>query len=166
MASQAAFFLHAVRFVPSGLRAEEARGGSEGHGATVSVQKATDGIHAPTSTADDSAASDAAAGRGLSPGAFPLAASDDIEESAKSSSITCRAASNAADGPASASAARCSDLESRTTLRRDEVKVSILFGTNLLKDGVSSFSHLASLGHGGFIEGRIAPLGRLSYHFP
>jgi hypothetical protein len=150
--------LHTLCFVSSGFRAEEARGGGKGCLATVPVCKPANGLHATTATADDPASSDAASERGLSPGAFTVAASNDNEDSAKSASATCRAtanaandpakppsathraASDAASGPASASIARRPILASRTTLRPDEVKGSIFFGASSLKDGVSLFS--------------------------
>ena len=117
--------LHALCFVSDRFRAETTSGGSKGSVAAVPVWSAANGIHATTTTADDSAtAPDAAPERGLSPGAFPIAASNDIEDTAKSSSASYRTASNAVNGPASASAARRPVLASPTTLRPGEVKVS------------------------------------------
>jgi hypothetical protein len=165
MAIAGRVFLHTVYFGSSRLRGEEASGGSKSDvAATVPVWSAANGLHATaTTTADDSAAAsdaDAAFERSLSPGA---SASDDVYDSAKSSSASCRAASTAtpiaatiaASGPASASSAHRPCLESYTRLRLDEVKASILFRTSSLKDGVSLFSlsrHSWALG--GLIEGR------------
>jgi hypothetical protein len=161
MAIAGRVFLHTVYFGSSRLRGEEASGGSKSDvAATVPVWSAANGLHATaTTTADDSAAAsdaDAAFERSLSPGA---SASDDVWDSAKSSSASCRAASTAAtiatSGPASASTARRPCLGSYTRLRLDEVKASILFRTSSLKDGVSLFSlsrHSWALG--GLIEGR------------
>ena len=123
--------LHALCFVPDRFRAETTSGGSKGSVAAVPVRSAANGLYATTTTADDSATAsdaattpDAASECGLSPGAFPIAASNDIEDTAKSSSASYRTASNAVNGPASASAARRPVLASPTTLRPGEVKVS------------------------------------------
>ena len=139
--------LHALCFVSDRFRAETTSGRSKGNIAAVPVRSAANGLHAATTTADDSATTpDAASERGLSPGALPLAASDDIEDSAKSPSASYRTASNAANGTASASAARHPVLASPTTLRPDEVKFSILLDINSLKDGYHCFPYLAPLG--------------------
>lgn len=123
--------LHALCFVSDRFRAETTSGGSKGSVAAVPVRSAANGLYATTTTADDSATAsdaattpDAASECGLSPGAFPIAASNDIEDTAKSSSASYRTASNAVNGPASASAARRPVLASPTTLRPGEVKVS------------------------------------------
>lgn len=126
--------LHALCPVSSQLRAEEARGGSKGHLATVPVRKAADDLHAASNTADGPAISDDAGERSVSPGPCSLAAP--VEDSA----IPSRAASDAANGPVCASAAHRSVFESRTTLRLGDVKVSGFCITNSLKDGVSLFS--------------------------
>jgi hypothetical protein len=156
--------LHALCIVSDGFRAETTSGGSKGSVAAVPVRSAANGLYATITTADGSATApdaattpDAASERGLSPGTLPLAASNDIEDTAKSSSASYRTASNAVNGPASASAARRPVLASSTALRLDEVKILILLVTTSLKDGVSLFFLISPfLGFGVLNARRIA----------